>query len=79
MAKASMEKYVNDYKKKYLPGHDKLKCLDVIELLNMAQAQTDAEGDPENLKFNLIGYAFQAGFMRGYGCAKYDIEKKKKG
>ena len=79
MAKATMQKYVENYSKKYLPNNDKMKCLDVIELLEMAKAQTEADGEPSNYKYHLVSLAFQAGFMRGYGSAKYDAKKAKKG
>ena len=78
MAKATMQKYVENYTKKYLPNNDKMGCIDVIELFEMAKAQTDADSEPSNYKYYLAALAFQAGFMRGYGSAKYDAMKAKK-
>lgn len=74
--KKDMQQLVNDYAQKYLPNKDRFKCLDVIELFNMAEAQADADKCPDNYKYHLLTFALQAGYMKGYNTAKYEARKK---
>ena len=72
-----MQELSEEYDKRYSAAKDKFKCDDVVEIHSMAKkASEDLQG---SFLYFLVTYSLQAGFMRGYRSACYDIKKQKGG
>lgn len=70
-----MQELSEEYDKRYSAGKDRFKCDDVVEIHRMAKEASKSV--PDSMLYFLITLALQAGFMKGYRSAKYEIRKRK--
>ena len=69
-----MQALVKEYDEKYLPKADRFKCTDIFDISEMAK-EAIKEKPHCSISYFLICFALEAGFMRGYRSACYDMKK----
>ena len=70
-----MQALSDEYDKRHSATKDRFKCDDIVEIHRMAKEAS--KGVPDSMFYFLITFALQAGFMKGYRSAKYEIRKRK--